>query len=91
VEKAKVSEEGLWPSEQYLQMQFKDNGIGFEQQYGERIFNLFDRLHGRSAYEGTGVGLAVCRKIAENHGGTIKARSALGKGAEFTLVIPARG
>ena len=89
MEKANVNEEGLWPSEQYLKMQFKDNGIGFDQEYAERIFNLFDRLHVRSAYEGTGVGLAICRKIAENHGGTIKARSAPGKGAEFTIVIPA--
>jgi PAS domain S-box-containing protein len=89
IDKAIVNEEGLWPSEQYLQMQFTDNGIGFEQEYAERIFNLFDRLHGRSAYEGTGVGLAICRKIAENHGGIIKARSTPGEGAEFTIVLPA--
>jgi signal transduction histidine kinase len=89
IDKAIVNEEGLWPSEQYLQMQFRDNGIGFEQEYAERIFNLFDRLHGRSAYEGTGVGLAICRKIAENHGGIIKARSTPGEGAEFTIVLPA--
>ena len=89
LDKAKVNEEGLWPSEQYLQMQFRDNGIGFEQEYAERIFNLFDRLHSRSAYEGTGVGLAICRKIAENHGGIIKARSTPGEGAEFTIVLPA--
>jgi PAS domain S-box-containing protein len=89
LDKAKMNEEGLWPSEQYLQLQFKDNGIGFEEEYAEKIFNLFDRLHGRSAYEGTGVGLAICRKIAENHGGTIKAKSRLGQGAEFTIIIPA--
>ncbi|HYO21366.1 MAG TPA: PAS domain S-box protein [Flavisolibacter sp.] len=89
LDKTKMKEEGLWPSEQYLQLDFKDNGIGFEQEYAERIFNLFDRLHGRSAYEGTGVGLAICRKIAENHGGTIKARSVPGEGAEFTIIIPA--
>ena len=89
LDKGKVNEEGLWPSEQYLQLHFKDNGIGFEQEYAEKIFNLFDRLHGRSSYEGTGVGLAICRKIAENHGGTIKAKSAPGEGAEFTIIIPA--
>ena len=89
LDKVQVSEEGLWPSEQYLQLHFKDNGIGFEQEYAEKIFNLFDRLHGRSAYEGTGVGLAICRKIAENHGGTIKATATPGEGAAFTLIIPA--
>jgi signal transduction histidine kinase len=89
LDKAKVNEEGLWPSEQYLKLQFRDNGIGFQQEYAERIFNLFDRLHSRSTYEGTGVGLAICRKIVENHGGLIKARSTLGEGAEFTILIPA--
>ena len=89
LDKENVNVEGIWPAEQYLQMQFKDNGIGFEQQYAERIFNLFDRLHGKSAYEGTGVGLAICRKIAENHGGTITAQSSPGEGAQFTIIIPA--
>jgi PAS domain S-box-containing protein len=89
LDKTEVNEEGIWPSEQYLQLNVKDNGIGFEQEYAEKIFNLFDRLHGRATYEGTGVGLAICRKIAENHGGTIKAKSAPGEGAEFTIIIPA--
>jgi signal transduction histidine kinase len=89
LDKTKIIEEDLWPAEQYLKIDFKDNGIGFDEEYAERIFNLFDRLHSRSAYEGTGVGLAICRKIAENHGGTIKAKSSPGKGAEFTIIIPA--
>lgn len=89
LDKKHVNTKDLWPAEQYLQLQFKDNGIGFEQEYAERIFNLFDRLHGKSVYEGTGMGLAICRKIAENHGGTITARSSPGEGAEFTLIIPA--
>ena len=89
LDKTKVNTEGLWPADQYLQLRFRDNGIGFEQEYAERIFNLFDRLHGRSAYEGTGVGLAICRKIAENHGGSITAQSSPGKGAEFTILLPA--
>lgn len=66
----------------------EDNGIGFEQKYLERIFNAFQRLHGRSAYEGTGIGLAICRKIAERHGGSITATSTLGQGAKFIVTLP---
>ena len=66
-----------------------DNGIGFEAIYAERIFELFQRLHGRSAFEGTGMGLAICRKIVERHGGTIVAASAPGQGARFVVQLPA--
>ncbi len=66
----------------------QDNGIGFDEKYIDRIFAVFQRLHGRSEYEGTGVGLAVCRKIVERHGGTITAESAPGKGAKFIVSIP---
>ncbi len=62
-----------------------DNGIGFEQQYVERIFNVFERLHGRNAYPGTGVGLAICRRIAERHGGDIRAASKPGEGTKFII------
>lgn len=69
-------------------LRFSDQGIGFEAQYAERIFSLFQRLHGRDEYSGTGIGLALCRKIIERHGGTITAQSELGEGAIFTIYLP---
>jgi PAS domain S-box-containing protein len=65
-----------------------DNGIGFEQKYVDRIFQIFQRLHGRGTYEGTGIGLAICRKIAERHSGTLTAESSLGEGATFIFTLP---
>jgi PAS domain S-box-containing protein len=65
-----------------------DNGIGFEEKYADRIFTMFERLHGRGKYDGTGIGLAICRKIVERHGGTISATSTPGSGARFTVVLP---
>lgn len=71
-----------------LEIRIEDNGIGFEDQYSERIFRLFERLHGRSEYEGTGMGLAICRKIVERHGGTIRAEGRPNQGAMMILQIP---
>ena len=67
-----------------------DNGIGFEEKYAERIFTMFERLHARAKYEGTGIGLAICRKIAERHGGEIRAHGKPGEGAEFVVTLPAK-
>jgi signal transduction histidine kinase len=64
-----------------------DNGIGFDPQYSRRIFRVFERLHGRGTYPGTGIGLALCRKIAERHGGTVVAHGALGEGSTFTVTM----
>lgn len=66
-----------------------DNGIGFEQVFAERIFAPFERLHGKDAYDGTGIGLAICRRIVEQHGGTITADGQSGDGATFTMTLPA--
>ena len=66
----------------------KDNGIGFDERYLGRIFAPFERLHGRGSYEGTGMGLAICRKVLERHGGDISAKGLPGQGATFTVTLP---
>jgi len=66
----------------------EDNGIGFDEKYRDRIFQIFQRLHGRNEYEGTGIGLAICRKIVDRHGGSITASSAPGMGARFLITLP---
>lgn len=70
------------------QILIEDNGIGFDTQYLDRIFKPFQRLHSREEYEGSGMGLAICRRIIERHGGTITATSTLGEGATFILTLP---
>ncbi|HRE50268.1 MAG TPA: ATP-binding protein [Flavitalea sp.] len=66
----------------------KDNGIGFEQEFALKIFQIFQRLHGKSEYPGAGIGLAICKKIVENHKGIIFAKSEPGEGAEFIILLP---
>jgi PAS domain S-box-containing protein len=72
----------------YAELTFKDNGIGFEQQYAEKIFNVFQRLHGKQEYPGTGIGLALCKKIIDNHRGKISVSSEPGEGTTFTVLLP---
>ena len=72
----------------YVKITFTDNGIGFKQEYDEKIFAIFQRLHGKTDYEGTGIGLAMCKKIAQNHYGTIFAEGSDSFGAKFVLLLP---
>lgn len=72
----------------WIEIAVRDEGIGFDEAYLDRIFQVFQRLHGRDQYDGTGVGLAICRKIVERHGGTISARSSEGHGATFLVQLP---
>jgi signal transduction histidine kinase len=84
-------EEKLPPnlSGEFFKVSVEDNGIGFEEQYTDKIFMMFQRLHGKDHYEGTGIGLAICRKIVENHGGYISAKSVKNAGAVFNVYLPA--
>jgi len=92
----KFSREGVVPEldvcaevgDHLVELTVKDNGIGFDEQYATRIFRAFERLHGAREYPGTGIGLALCRKIVERHNGTITAEGELGHGAVFTVKLP---
>lgn len=87
----KVSASALSENESsFYQIMVEDNGIGFDEKYLDRIFTIFQRLHGRHEYEGTGIGLAVCRKIVDRHGGNLTAQSSPGKGAAFLITLPAK-
>jgi light-regulated signal transduction histidine kinase (bacteriophytochrome) len=79
---------GRRDGKEFCEISVKDNGIGFEQQFERLIFKPFQRLHGHSEYEGTGMGLAICRKIVELHGGSIRAESEPGRGTTFVIRLP---
>jgi len=72
----------------FLELQVSDNGIGFDPQYADRIFQPFQRLHGKNAYVGTGIGLSVCRRIVERHGGSVEVHSEPGAGSTFRILLP---
>lgn len=85
----KEREENNLPADRsYYKIIFEDNGIGFEQQYAARIFQVFHRLHGKAEYPGSGIGLAICKKIVEHHGGLISASNLPGIGARFSVILP---
>lgn len=83
-----IQHEKLSPQKKYCCITVRDNGIGFEPRFNKRIFEVFQRLHGRDKYEGTGIGLAIVKKIVDNHNGVISATGAPNEGATFTIYIP---
>ena len=94
VERNEISEEQAAEfkinPEEYISFSIQDNGIGFDPKYKEKIFGVFQRLHSSASYQGTGIGLAICKKIIENHNGFIFADSELNKGTRFTIILPVK-
>ncbi len=88
VKGSKLNNEKLSQGKTYYHITVKDNGIGFEPHFSERIFGVFQKLHGKEVYAGTGIGLAIVKKIVENHNGHITATGELKKGASFDIYIP---
>ncbi|MBT1708177.1 response regulator [Fulvivirgaceae bacterium PWU5] len=88
VETGTVAHASAKPGQAYFAVNVADEGIGFDQQYADQLFKIFQRLHQSPAYDGTGIGLAICRKIMENHDGFITARGIEGQGATFTCYFP---
>jgi light-regulated signal transduction histidine kinase (bacteriophytochrome) len=78
----------LAKSKKYCHLVYTDNGIGFKPEYNEKIFEVFQRLHNQAEFSGTGVGLAICKRIVENHGGAINAVGSIGKGVTFNIYLP---
>ena len=83
-----LNHDGVNPNQTYLHISFKDHGIGFKEEFSEKIFEVFQRLHGKDQYPGTGIGLAIVKKIVDNHNGFISATSELDKGTTFDIYIP---
>ncbi|TDU39790.1 PAS domain S-box-containing protein [Gelidibacter sediminis] len=85
---ASIENNKIDPNKSYTVIRIKDNGIGFNQSSGEKIFDVFKRLHTRKEFEGTGIGLSIVKKIIENHNGFIEAKSESNEGAEFIIYLP---
>jgi signal transduction histidine kinase len=85
---AEILDEGPDPSGKRVRLTFADNGIGFDNKYSGQIFKAFERLHGQEEYAGTGIGLAICKRVVERHGGTITAEGFPGKGSLFAVTLP---
>jgi len=85
---AEAAKYSLPATTKYYEISFSDNGIGFEPQFAEHIFEVFRRLHTRQAYPGSGIGLALCRKIVDNHNGHLFAKSQMGEGTVFHIILP---
>ncbi len=83
-----LNNENLSPGTDYCHIIYTDNGIGFEPQYKDRIFEVFQRLYSKEEYPGSGIGLAICKRIVENHNGIITAFGELNNGAQFDIFIP---
>ncbi|MBC7654074.1 MAG: hybrid sensor histidine kinase/response regulator, partial [Oligoflexus sp.] len=85
-----LDSERLEQNKDYCRITVKDNGIGFDQQYADKIFDLFQRLHTRNEYQGTGIGLAVCKKIVDKHNGEIIVSSKQNEGTLFAIILPVK-
>src|SRR5690606_19323733 len=88
VQSKELPDDFLKHSKTYHRISVRDNGIGFGNENAHKIFEVFQRLHQKTEYSGTGIGLAICKKIVENHHGIIHASSELGKGSVFTIYLP---
>ena len=84
----KIGHPAADPKTNYHQISISDNGIGFEQEYAEKVFQIFQRLHGKTEYPGSGIGLSICKKIVDKHNGIVYAESKLGHGTTFFIILP---
>lgn len=88
ITKSEKEQHHLPVDKEFFKIQVSDNGIGFEEEYADRIFQIFQRLHGKSEYPGSGIGLSICKKIVDNHNGIMYAESIPGSGATFVVILP---
>lgn len=89
LDKKDISDTSVRKASSYLKLTFSDNGIGFDNKFADMIFAIFQRLNAKSEYDGAGIGLAICKKVVTNHGGSIQASGSPEEGSVFTIIIPA--